>query len=66
MYNKAANKPFLTVIIVNKRISQRFFVEDNRGNLINPPSGCLIDTKLVENEKSNLEYDFYLIPQFTT
>lgn len=31
VYNKAANKPYLTVIIVNKRITQRFFVEDGNG-----------------------------------
>lgn len=28
MYNKAAKKPKMTLIIVNKRITQRFFVED--------------------------------------
>ena len=64
MYNKAAKVPALTLIIVNKRITQRFFVEDNRGGYINPPSGCIIDTGLVENEKSDMEYDFFLIPQF--
>ena len=45
VYNKAARKPNLTVIIVNKRITQRFFVEDERsGGYINPPSGTIIDT----------------------
>lgn len=66
MYNKAAKTPAITLIIVNKRISQRFFVDDGRGQLINPPSGCVVDTKLVENETSDKEYDFYLVPQFTT
>jgi hypothetical protein len=51
------------VIIVNKRIAQRFFVADDKGTLNNPPSGCLIDTQVVENEDSEIEYDFYLIPQ---
>ena len=64
-YNLAKKKPFITVIIVNKRITQRFFLEDGRG-VVNPPSGCLIDTKIVENEDSQTEYDFYLVPQTTT
>jgi aubergine-like protein len=41
-------------------------VEDEYGNLHNPPSGCLIDEGIVENSDSNLEYDFYLVPQNTT
>lgn len=61
-YNLAKKKPYITVIIVNKRITQRFFVEDEYGNLQNPPSGCLIDDKIVENQDSNVEYDFYLVP----
>jgi aubergine len=65
-YNLAKKKPYITVIIVNKRITQRFFVEDGQGRLINPPSGALIDRGVVENQDSMQEYDFYLIPQFTT
>jgi hypothetical protein len=61
-YNLAAKKPSITVVIVNKRITQRFFVEDESGRLVNPPSGCLIDEQIVENADSNLEYDFYLVP----
>ena len=29
LYNKAAEKPEITVVVVNKRISQRFFVNDS-------------------------------------
>jgi len=54
------------VIIVNKRITQRFFIEDQGGRLNNPPSGALIDTNVVENQDSMSEYDFYLVPQTTT
>jgi len=43
VYNKAANKPHMTVVVVNKRINQRFFVKDAQGNTCNPPSGCIID-----------------------
>nr|AEX87971.1 Otiwi9 [Sterkiella histriomuscorum] len=65
-YNQTEKKPYITVIFVNKRINQRFFVEDYQQNLQNPPPGCLIDSSVVESEDSNLEYDFYLIPQQTT
>ena len=65
-YNLAKKKPHITVIIVNKRITQRFFLEDGRSGLVNPPSGCLIDTQIVESEDSQSEYDFYLVPQTTT
>jgi len=40
-------------------------LEDGRG-VVNPASGCLIDTKIVENEDSQTEYDFYLVPQTIT
>lgn len=43
MYNKASEKPQITIVVVNKRITQRFFVKDGQGRLRNPPSGCIID-----------------------
>jgi hypothetical protein len=64
--NKAAKAPHITVVVVNKRIQQRFFVEDGRGSVMNPPSGCLIDSGLVAKEGSDEEFDFYLVPQTTT
>lgn len=51
IYNKAAKGPEITVVVVNKRVSQRFFVL-NQGKLANPPSGCLIDKHLVEKYSS--------------
>jgi aubergine-like protein len=65
-YNAARPRPHITVVIVNKRITQRFFLEDDRGGLQNPPSGCLIDQTVVENASTDVEYDFYLVPQTTT
>lgn len=63
LYNKAAEKPELTVVVVNKRISQRFFVKDDKGQLVNPPSGCIIDTQLVtHNDQSSSKFDFFLTP----
>jgi len=64
LYNKAANKPEITVVVVNKRISQRFFVTNERGQLENPPSGCIIDRGLVEHNdpNSHKKFDFYMTP----
>lgn len=65
VFNKASKKPTITVVIVNKRITQRFFVEDEYGNVRNPPSGCIINTELVESTDLT-SFDFFLIPQETT
>lgn len=58
------------MVVVNKRITQRFFVKDEQGRLRNPPSGCIIDSGLVENEggKDNSRgvFDFFLTPANTT
>ena len=66
MYNSAQTVPKITLIVVNKKINQRFFVEDRQGRLQNPPSGCIIDRQLVEQEGSNAQtgeaFDFYLTP----
>lgn len=64
-YNKAAERPSMTLIVVNKRISQRFFVDDGN-NVFNPPSGCIIDTDIVQESHDEKTYDFFLIPQETT
>lgn len=63
LYNKVAKKPEITVIVVNKRISQRFFVKDQQGRLLNPPSGCIIDKGLVEQHPDGAaQFDFFLTP----
>jgi len=63
LYGKDDTPPEMTVIVVNKRISQRFFVQE-RGQLFNPPSGCIIDTGLVESDGSgnDKKFDFYMTP----
>jgi aubergine-like protein len=71
LYNAIAEQPAITVVIVNKRISQRFFIEEPNGRLSNPPSGCIVDRSLVENEGTTNEnnggkFDFYLTPANTT
>lgn len=47
----------LMVVMVNKRISQRFFNNDNPSRLSNPIPGTVINSGVVEN---NI-YDFYLV-----
>ena len=69
LYNKVASKPQITVVVVNKRITQRFFVKDEQGRLRNPPSGCIIDQGLVENDggkDSRGVFDFFMTPANTT
>ena len=62
VYNKVAKQPEITLIVVNKRITQRFFVKDSRGNLMNPPSGCIVDRGLVEQSDPSGAFDFFLMP----
>ena len=60
-------KPEITVIVVNKRISQRFFLLDARGKVQNVPSGCIIDKDLVEPQaKDSKKFDFFLTPSGAT
>jgi len=48
----------LTYVIVNKRISQRFFLEDNR-RVENPHPGTVVDSTVTRME----QYDFYIVSQ---
>ena len=64
LYNKVQN-PQITLIVVNKRITQRFFVKDQQGRLMNPPNGCIIDRTLVEKSGTGTEdkiFDFFMTP----
>lgn len=62
MYNKVAEQPKVTLVVVNKRITQRFFVKNERGELVNPPSGCIVDKGLVEHSDPNGSFDFFMMP----
>ena len=66
LYSEDAQAPEVTLIVVNKRINQRFFVRDNQGKLANPPSGCIIDKGLVEHAGSEQDghqpFDFFMTP----
>ena len=66
IYNKTEMTPQITLIVVNKRITQRFFIQDHNGNLTNPPSGCIVDQGLVENsgseDKPDQGFDFFITP----
>lgn len=54
----------LTLVVVNKRINQRMFTEDRQFQ--NPEPGTILDHSLVENNDSNKQFDFFLVPQQTT
>ena len=53
-------EPSIVIMIVNKRIAQRFFQKDGQ-SVINPPPGTIVDRELVEEEKDH--FDFYLVAQ---
>lgn len=65
-YNAAATPPSITLVVVNKRINQRMFVQGSDGSVTNPLPGSIIDSNLVENQDSNKCFDFFLVPQQTT
>nr|XP_057927973.1 piwi-like protein 1 [Doryrhamphus excisus] len=50
--------PKLSVVVVKKRISCRFF-EHSNGKICNPPPGTIIDSKVTRPEW----YDFYIVSQ---
>ena len=64
VYNKVGATPKVTLVVVNKRITQRFFVKNERGELMNPPSGCIVDKGLVENSQATpgSAFDFFMMP----
>lgn len=65
LYKQGA-KPSITLAIVNKRINQRFFYDENvRKHFSNPVPGSVIDSRIVGNSESEISYDFYMVPQIT-
>ncbi|CAI2386355.1 unnamed protein product [Moneuplotes crassus] len=50
-------EPSILFILVNKRIEQRFFTQDRRGNLKNPRRGLVIESKITRTDR----FDFYMI-----
>lgn len=59
-------QPKITLVIVNKRINQRFFQRTQHLDIRNPPAGTIIDSDVVYNEEDTRLYDFFLISQSTT
>lgn len=50
LYNTVTGVPDITLVVVNKRINQRMFIQSRDGRSVeNPPPGSIIDSKLVEN-----------------
>lgn len=57
--------PKITLIVVNKRITQRMFIDSGR-DTVNPQPGTIIDSGLVENTDENKCFDFFLVSQLAT
>lgn len=66
--SSAHDFPRITLIVVNKRINQRFFNQELGENqrLTNVPSGTIVNKGLVQNGGKDYPYDFFLVPQNTT
>ena len=47
----------LIIVLVNKRINQRFFNCDNPSRLMNPAPGTIVDKTVVAHDI----YDFFLV-----
>lgn len=64
--------PQITLIIVNKRVRQRFFEKTGgpglgHGQIFNPPQGTYVDTGFVEqSEVVDGKFDFFLVPHSVT
>uniref|UniRef100_A0AAQ6IJ82 Piwi-like 1 n=1 Tax=Anabas testudineus TaxID=64144 RepID=A0AAQ6IJ82_ANATE len=54
----SAHRPKLSVVVVKKRISSRFFAHIN-GKVSNPPPGTVVDSEVTRPEW----YDFYIVSQ---
>ena len=50
--------PKITVIVIDKHITQKIYLVDNEKELKNPPTGTLVDNTIVSKD-----YDFYLVAQ---
>ena len=52
----------VTLIVVNKRINQRFFEKTEELAITNPPAGTIIDSKMLQEVEADSKlYDFFLI-----
>ena len=60
-YCNKVSPPKITLVVVNKRINQRMFLEKHR-DMANPQPGTILDQQLVENNDGNKQFDFFLVP----
>lgn len=64
--DKAVPSPNITLIIVNKRVRQRFFEREGT-KISNPPPGTYVDKGFVEyTEIVDGKFDFFLVPHSVT
>jgi len=68
--SKSYQPPKITLVIVNKRVRQRFFQQTmNNGQqfIDNPPQGTYVDQGFVEqSEVVDGKFDFFLVPHSVT
>lgn len=55
------SQPKMTLVIVNKRINQRFFEQTAKLDIRNPPAGTIVDSEIVYSDDDNKLYDFFLV-----
>lgn len=60
----AGYKPKIIYCLVDRNIQHRLFAK-NQEDLVNPGSGTVVDTALVERQGDRI-YDFFLIPHKAT
>lgn len=60
--------PKITLVVVNKRINQRFFesFNQNQATVKNPPCGTIVDSNLVCSQEGETIYDFFMVSQTAT
>lgn len=60
--------PKITLVVVNKRINQRFFesFSQSQSNVKNPPCGTIVDSNLVCSSEGETIYDFFMVSQTAT
>jgi aubergine-like protein len=65
-YYEQGKTPAITLIFVNKRVRQRFFMMDG-DDIRNPPQGTLVDHDFVEQaEPKDGKFDFFVVPHNVT
>ena len=44
------------MIVVNRKVTQKFYVKDSTGELIKAPNGTVIESGMIEGERDDQEF----------